>query len=144
MNPIVLSIPAGGTYDIITEHNIHAYPHPRSYKSDSYVTFRKRGGAMETLYTIQKAAAFDPFNDTIDPLIKHLDQNEKLRIKAYIYDRNKGWGFEKPAHPYMFWILKTEKHLTHKPKPPITYGGHIYFTFADLTTGNEIVEILRQ
>ena len=41
----VLIIPASGTIKIITEHSIHAYPHPRSYRETYYVAYRENGGS---------------------------------------------------------------------------------------------------
>ena len=51
MSQDVLTIPASGTIKIISEHSIHAYPHPRSYRDTRYVAFREKGGFIEKLYT---------------------------------------------------------------------------------------------
>jgi hypothetical protein len=137
----ILSIPAGGTIKIINEYMIHSYPHPRPYKLDSYVTFRPKGSVMDRIYSVQKEVVLVPNSDDIEESIKHLQEDEKQRIKAYIRNRKLGFGFEKPNHPYMFWILKLEMTLDHNPRPVKGYASHVYFSYDELTSGKQYVTI---
>ncbi|MDQ6598890.1 hypothetical protein [Bacillus salipaludis] len=48
----VISLPAGQTQDIIKNYLVHAHPYPRPYKEAQYMTFRKIGGVMDTLFRL--------------------------------------------------------------------------------------------
>jgi hypothetical protein len=141
MAELVLSIPASGTIKLINNYMVHAFPHPRSYKLDNYVTFREKGSFMERMFTLQNTVVFNPFNDEIEEAIKYLEEEDKVRIISYVSNRKKAFGFNTPNHPYMFWILKLHQILNHTPRPIYGYSGHVYFSYNELTSGKNIVSI---
>lgn len=128
MNKEVLTIPASGTIDIIYKHGIHAYPHPRSYYDSPFVAFRKKGGVVETLYSVQEKVVLDPNSSDLQIEVSHLSADEQERLLTYIIERKRSYfGFEKPEQSYMFWVLKKEEELQHKPQLINNTAGHIYF-----------------
>lgn len=104
MNREVLTIPAGGTIDIIDKHDIHAYPHPRSYYNSPFVAFRKRGGRIERLYSVQGKIVLNPNTDNFQVAINHFNREVQASILAYIKERKKSFGFERPDKDYMYNI----------------------------------------
>lgn len=138
---MVLSIPASHSIDLIKKYMIYAYPHPRTYNIDSYVTFRKKGGAMENLYTVHNTVLFNPITNNMKEAVKHLSKEEQERITGYVEERKNGIGFPKSDQPFIFWILKLEKPLSHEPRPERNYLNFVYFTYEELTAGKQIVSI---
>jgi hypothetical protein len=128
MAELVLSIPASGTIKLINNYMVHAFPHPRSYKLDNYVTFREKGSFMERMFTLQNTVVFNPFNDEIEEAIKYLEEEDKVRIISYVSNRKKAFGFNTPNNPYMFWILKLHQILNHTPRPMDTVAMSIFHT----------------
>ncbi|MGE6298316.1 hypothetical protein [Guptibacillus hwajinpoensis] len=135
----VLTIPASGTIKIISEHSIHAYPHPMPFKDKPFVAFRETGGYIEKLYSVSNQVVLHPTRDDLHSKLAHLDQETRKRILTYIQDRKKGFGFEKPESDYMFWVLKEEKELSHRPKLKHNTPGHVYFNYEDFISGNKII-----
>ena len=139
MTQEVLTIPASGTVKIIYEHNIHAYPHPMPYQNKPYVGFRETGGYIEKLYRVTDQVVLQPTKDDLHSKLAQFDQETRKRILTYIQDRKKGFGFEKPESDYMFWVLKEEKELSHRPKLKRNTPGHSYFNYQDFISGNKII-----
>ena len=135
----VLSIPAGGTFELIKEYQIHSFPNPRSYDFSGLVTFRKKGGIMESLYSVQQTIVIDVHHKDWLEDIKVLDRNIQDRIKGYIEERKRNFGFSKPN--FMFWILSKEKDLLHEPHPVQNYNNHVYFMYEEICSGEKIVAI---
>ena len=135
----VLSIPAGSTFDIIKEYEIHAFPNPRPYDYSGLVTFRKRGGIMENLYSVLQTIIIDVSVPERLESISGLDENTIQRLKGYIGDRERDFGFSKPS--FMFWVLKKEEDLVHDPRPVQNYNNHVYFLYDEICSGKEIVTI---
>lgn len=134
----VLSIPAGGTFELIKKYGVHAFPNPRSYDYTGYVTFRKKGGIMENLYSVQKTIIINLKENWLGELSR-LDENIASRIKSYITERKEDFGFNKPE--FMFWILQREEKLLHEPRPVQIYNNHVYFSYEEITSGKSIVII---
>lgn len=135
----VLSIPAGGSFVLIDKYSIHAFPHPRSYDYAGLVTFRKKGGFMESLYHVENTVTVDFDSEKWSEEINYLDESIKVRIMDYIQERKSGIGFNE--REYMFWVLKMDKKLVHEPRPIQNYNNHVYFNYDGLTSGQEIVAI---
>ncbi|MBA4601643.1 hypothetical protein [Thermoactinomyces mirandus] len=61
---VVLSVPAGGTYQLIRRHLIHAHPNHRNYsysKLKHLITFRQAGGGrMDAIYYIDSTFVIIP------------------------------------------------------------------------------------
>ncbi len=135
----VISIPASGTFELIKKYHIHAFPHPRSYDFSGMVTFRKTGGIMECLYTVQKTVIIDVSNLNWKDSVDYLDTKIIERIEGYIEGRDNKFGFEKPI--FMFWVLNEKKELLHKPRPIQVYNNHVYFLYDEICSGKELVMI---
>jgi len=135
----VLSIPAASTFHLIKKYNIHAFPHPRTYDYSYLVTFRKKGGIMEELYKVENTVILNMEDELIYDKIQHLDNSIRNRIKHYIIERKRDFVFEKPD--FMFWILKKEESLLHKPQTIKPYNNHVYFNYRELHSGKRYVNI---
>lgn len=112
----IISIPAGQTQDIIKKYLIHAHPHPRNYKESQYVTFRKKGGVMDSLYSIQEELVIKPKSQDTEEQLKYMNNEFRNRLLGYLYERKHTFGFE-GKELYKFYILKIERLLEHLPKP---------------------------
>jgi hypothetical protein len=137
----VISIPAGQTQDIIKKYLVHAHPHPRNYKDAQYMTFRKIGGVMDTLYIVQCELVLKPEEQDIDNQIGYLSNDVKDRLFGYIHERKHSFGFGEKEE-YKFYILKVEQDLYHLPKSIEKLQSHTYYTFKEITSGKK--EISRE
>jgi len=135
----VLSIPASGTIHSVTKYLIHSFPYPRTYDFSGYVTFRRKGGVMDKLYSVLSTVIVDFDNSNWSEIIRNIDGNEGDRISQYIDERSSHFGFENTK--YMFWILKEEKILQHEPRTIQNYNSHVYISYNDLCNGEKIVFI---
>lgn len=136
----VISIPASGTIDLIYKYSIHAHPNKESYnyKKTKYFTFRKSGGIMEKIFTVESTIIMRP--DNLNKINNYdIDENIKNRLTAYIQERAKGFTFETKDLEYKFYILRYEKELIHKPKKP-RQNNQCYFTLKELESGKEYVD----
>lgn len=134
----VLSIPAGGTFQLIKNYEVHAFPNPRSYDYSGYVTFRRKGGIMESLYSVEKTIVINLEEDWLEQF-SHLEDKIIDRLNKYIIEREKHFGFSKPE--FMFWILEKIEDLYHEPRPVQGYNNHVYFSYEEITSGKGIVII---
>lgn len=138
--PEVISIPASGTIDLIYKYGIHAHPNtePYNYRKTKYFTFRKSGGVMEKLFTVERTIIVRP--DNLNEISRYdIDEDTKNRLIGYIKERAKGFTFETKYTSYKFYILKYERELIHKPKKP-RQNNQCYFTLNELESGKEYVE----
>lgn len=135
----VLSIPAASTFHLIKKYHIHAFPHPRTYDYSYLVTFRKKGGIMEELYKVERTVILNMEDELIYDKIQHFDNSIQNRIKHYIIERKRDFVFEKPD--FIFWILKKEESLLHKPQTTKPYNNHVYFNYKELQSGKKHVNI---
>lgn len=142
-NDLVLSVPAGGTFDLIEKYHVHAFPNKKSYnyKKTFYITFRQKGGGMmRRVYKIVEKIKMNPH---IHNSIKSsLETNPMYagRLKGYITERIKDFGFEQ-GDEYLFYLLSTEEiiDLPHLPRPQANNAGPRYYSLSTLTSGNEII-----
>ncbi len=139
MNQNVLTLPASGTCKIIYEHSIHAFPHPRFLKETPYVAFREKGGFIEKLYTVRNRLVLSPPYTPTQAELAHFDLHIQQRIRTYIEDRKKGFGFERPDQAYMFWVLDQEITLPHRPKVKPHTPGHQYFSYEDFISDEPVI-----
>ncbi|MEK5185289.1 hypothetical protein [Solibacillus sp. FSL W7-1324] len=138
----VISLPAAQTMDLIKKYLIHAHPHPRTYKEAQYMTFRKVGGVMDTLYSIENELVLKPEEQNIYEQISFLNTDIKERLRGYINERKYTFGFGE-KEDYKFYILKIEKNLNHLPIPKEgNMQSHTYYTYNEITHGKR--EIIRE
>lgn len=137
----VISIPASGTTDIIYKYKVHAHPDKSTgynYKEALYYTFRKKGGVMEKLFTLDFIVSLDPYDPSdIDVHIQNTDK--KQRVLDYIEERMASFGFDHLDTNYKFYILKEEIDLPHYPKRP-RQNNHCYFTLREIFSGKGYIE----
>jgi len=142
----VLSVPAGGTLELIETNSIHAFPESRPYANQDckYITFRqKNGGNMNTVYSVNKKIHISPIDSELIEELEILTTSEKLRIKNYIEARKAGFKFDENSK-YTFMILsETEKiELLHAPHPETNNTGPRYYWLQDLLDGNSVVKTI--
>lgn len=142
----VLSVPAGGTLELIETYYIHAFPESRSYayQDSKYITFRqKNGGNMTTVYTVNKKFHISPTGSQLIEVQENLTPSEEQRVKNYIEARKTGFGFDENTN-YTFMILsETEKiELLHAPHPETNNTGPRYYWLKDLQDGNSVVKTI--
>ncbi|WP_399630152.1 hypothetical protein [Sporosarcina sp. SG10008] len=94
---------------------------------------------MDFLYSVQKTITIDMSDLKWKESIGYLDENIIGRIEGYFGGREAEFGFEKSI--FMFWILKEEKELLHKPRPLQNYNNHVYFLYDEICSGKELVLI---
>jgi hypothetical protein len=139
MNQNVLTLPASGTCKIIYEHSIHAFPSHYIYKEIPYVAFRERGGFIEKLYTVHDRFVISPPYELTSTDLARFDPLIQQRIRTYIQDRKKGFGFDNPDQAYMFWVLDQEITLPHRPKVTPNTPGHQYFSYEDFISREPVI-----
>lgn len=130
--PDIISWPAGSTYGLIIECGIHAHPannHFRTKYECPYLTFRKTGGFMEHIYSVQKTLICEPAR-----LAEHkaeLTKDEYERLNKYVNLRNRnGFGFS-DSGPYRFYFLQPAFEITE----PFCRPGcqsHLYYNLEDI------------
>lgn len=117
----ILSVPAGKTFEEITNYHIHACPDTPSYnyRDPLFITFRQKdGGVMNKLYKIEEILILAPENLSVLKDISESDLLYKDRLLAYVEDRKSGHGFKR-NDTYRFYILSENDHilLSHNPRP---------------------------
>ncbi|PUB09926.1 hypothetical protein [Paenisporosarcina sp. OV554] len=138
----VISIPAAKTLDIIKKYLIHAHPHPRKYKESQYVAFRKTGGVMDTLYSVQQELVIKPEAQNTEEQLIDLDSDIKERVLGYIHERKHTFRFGEKEE-YKFYILIKEQDLQHMPRPiEGNRQSHTYYSFEEITSGKS--KIMRE
>ncbi|GAA0448485.1 hypothetical protein GCM10008983_28150 [Lentibacillus halophilus] len=135
---VVLSVSAGGTHKLVSKYLIHAHPNDRNYKQlENLITFRQaKGGQMDAIYQIDSDFILDPFDWKSELDRMGFPTNVKERVKNYIIERSKGFGFEKPI-AFKFYVLSLVKELNHEPLPKINNAGPRYYTVGDLLSGDD-------
>lgn len=137
---IAISIPASGTIDLIYKYQIHAHPDKLGYeyKDVSYYTFRKKGGIMDRLFSIEKIITLNPYN--VDEIKEYnLTLEVEDRIRKYIEERSNSYKFEHNDIKYKFYVLNYVENLIHNPKRP-GQNNHCYITLDELRSGKELVD----
>lgn len=140
---VVISIPASGTIELIYKYQIHAHPDKAGYgyKNTQYYTFRKSGGIMEKLYTLDNVVTIDPYN-TSELETYDIDVESKQRILKYINERIDSYKFENKDTKYKFYILNYNSDLNHKPRKP-GQNNHCYISIDEIKSGKEFVDTIK-
>ncbi|RWZ50173.1 DUF1643 domain-containing protein [Halobacillus fulvus] len=126
----VLSLPLSDTYELTEKYHVHTYPHPRSYDSDMDITFRRKGGVMDGLYSVAKEVLLDlslPVEEQLDGLNEH----EKERVLQYLQERELP-NYNRESSLYMCWLLEKTEELPHSPSLKVNYNGFVYIYLEDL------------
>ncbi|KRE45822.1 hypothetical protein [Paenibacillus sp. Soil522] len=132
----VLSVPAAGTIQQITQYDIHSCPNSYSYKTPLYIAFREKGGYMDTLYQIEDIVVINPNNPSYEVIIDKSNLAGKERVKRYIEDRRANFGFERDIE-YRFYVLSKKKNIRLVHRPRISgLSGHCYFSLSELLNGH--------
>ncbi len=139
----ILSVPAGKTFEEITEYHIHACPDTPSYnyKDSLFIAFRQKGGGvMDKLYKVEDTLVLPPHNLSVLDDISKGNLPYKKRLLEYMDTRKKGHGFKK-NDTYRFYILAEDEHilLPHFPRPEKNNAGGWYYTLSEMLSGREIV-----
>jgi hypothetical protein len=137
---IVLSVPAGKSYDLILEHFVYSCPDNYQYDETRVITFRTAQDRMERLFSIGQVIRLDPRD--IDAAFEVPTQIRE-RIKGYISVAHSR-GILEAVGPYRFYILAEDAvvELLHAPRTRDHLKGAHYFTTAELTSGTELVSPL--
>lgn len=138
---IVISIPASKSIGLIYKYLIHAHPDKvgYEYKDVEYYTFRREGGVMDRLFETERIITINPYN--LDEINNYdLTSDIKNRLKEYIEDRFKSFGFKKEFN-YKFYVLNYKEDIKHNPKIP-RCNNHRYVTLDELYSGKEIVDTI--
>lgn len=142
-NALVLSVPAGATIHLIKKYLVHCHPLSKghNYKPTNFLTFRKaNGGAMDTIYTINKSFSIgmENWRHEVENLL--LNEIEKENLVSYILDRYKDFNFEQsPQYKYKFYLLSILCELPYEPHPPTNNVGGWIYTLKDLKESQDIV-----
>ncbi|WP_048718554.1 hypothetical protein [Bacillus sp. MB2021] len=139
----ILSVPAGKTFEVITNYHIHACPDTPSYnyRDPLFITFRQKGGGvMNKLYKIEDILILAPENLSVLKDISESDFLYKERLLAYIQERKSGHGFKR-NDTYRFYILSENDHisLSHNPRPEKNNAGGWYYTLSEMLSGRQVV-----
>ncbi|MCJ7989308.1 hypothetical protein MUB15_08365 [Priestia sp. OVS21] len=94
---------------------------------------------MEELFRVEQTMTLNINDENLYNYFNHFEQGLQNRIKNYIIERKRDFVFERPE--FMFWILKKEEDLLHKPETIQSYNNHVYFTYEDLKSGQKKVRI---
>lgn len=129
-NQVVLSLPASGTYELITDTLVHAHPvkPAYNYKCTDLITFRKKGGIMERVYSVDKIIEINPHEEVE---VQGLSNIEQDRLQKYVGIRANTFLFKEPT-PYRFYLLR-EKYSFKTPfvlSP--NHQGYTYYTLQDI------------
>lgn len=139
----ILSVPAGKTFEEITNYHIHACPDTTSYnyRDPLFIAFRQKGGGvMDKLYKIEDILVLPPENLSVLNDISKGGLPYKQRLLAYINERKKGHGFKR-NDTYRFYILAESEHISlpHCPHPEKNNSGGWYYTLSEMLSGRKVV-----
>ncbi|SDN63097.1 hypothetical protein [Bacillus sp. OK048] len=133
----VLSVGAKNTIKAILKYNIHSCPDSYSYKDAMFITFRARGGVMDTLYKIDDILIIDVDLPSFSTIVKRTYPMYADRIIDY-YEmiKKEKWARVK-LH---FYILSNDEKviLSHKPKAP-RRQSHTYFKLYELLDSSKLI-----
>lgn len=135
----VISIPASGTIDLIYKYGVHAHPvkdKGYNYKRSKYYTFRKEHGIMEKVFSLETTVELNIEQELLENN-QRITVNQIERLKNYINERRKVFGFNYPT--YKFYLLKEEFELENKPALP-KRNNHSYFTLEQLNNKTALMQ----
>ena len=124
----VLSVPAGITYELISETQIHSCPHDKKkyhYDPTQYITFRNIKGEMDSLYKIDFTLIVKNLKDVIKvdrfgennvfKLIQKVLKDKKHELSQDELDRLQNYCKTNPFHDNnRFYFLSTNKIIFPK------------------------------
>ena len=135
----VLAVPAGESFQCVKNNSIHACSASYSYKPARYMTFRQKGGEMETLYRVEALFEMNPYDRNA---IERISPKYSERVKNYIDDRMRIWPFQGSAKRRFYVLSETDRiELKHKPRLLRNIQGHCYFTLDELRSGKKVVQV---
>src|SRR5689334_11848642 len=104
---LVLSVPAGKTYDLILEHFIYSCPDDSRYAYDDsdLITFRRADGTMERLFKIARVVQAVPMDIHAT---YGLPVGLQERIAGYISVARNKRVIQDPGQPFRFYILEED------------------------------------
>jgi hypothetical protein len=134
---IVLSVPAGKSYDLVLEHFIYSCPISYNYRSTDLITFRTAEGLMEKLFTISRVVKLNPLD--IDASFGVPDEILQ-RIRGYLGVAQNRGVLDRPGE-YRFYLLDEESAicLPHQPRARTRLQGAAYFQKCSLLSGERYV-----
>ena len=131
----VISIPAGKTFDLVKEFGVYICPNTRdyNYKNTLYMTFRRSGGIMETLYPVK--ALYVLRCDEAE--LNQLEMQESHRQAILSYLKAAGKNHPEKSSGMRVYILDQGQsiQLPQGTKPQITTQGmskYCYYSLADM------------
>ena len=131
---LVLSVPAGKTYDLILKHFIYSCPDLPAwfYKPTEFIAFRTAEDYMERIFNIAQVIKVNPLNIAT---ASELSESIRIKIRNYIDDAKPRSVMEKSGN-YRFYILheKDVVKLPHSPHTKDRLQGAHYFSFKQLTS----------
>jgi len=137
---LVLSVPAGITYALMTEHNVYSCPvsHPAHDSTVDVFAPRNEEGEIPRLYQIAKRIVTDPKNPIFPA---DLNSEHAQNITAYISVVKNLKGMLNGGGKYRFYILIDVERgdLKHSPRLPHPGPAHVYLSLKELLTGSEVV-----
>jgi hypothetical protein len=138
----VLSVPAGITYAVMTEHNVYSCPANYSPHEPTVEIFAPRNeqGRIPRLYRIAARMVTDPTNPLIPISLNHYADS----IRAYISVARNLPGILDAAGNYRFYILCDLENGALKHSPIVNPPGaaHVYLSLKELTGGAQVVHAI--
>ena len=139
----VLSVPAGKTYALMTEHNVYSCPvsHPKHDEKVDAFAPRNEEGKIPRIYKIAARIVANPKNPVFPT---HLKPEYSQNIKAYISVANSMKGILDGGGQYRFCILSDVELGALKHAPSLSRPGsrHVYLSLKQLLSGSASVDPL--
>jgi hypothetical protein len=129
---LVLSIPAGASSHLVEKHAIYSCPATYArYARTRYMTIRRQGGGMRTLYGLTDIVEADEVDQTE---LQRLTAADRQRLNAYLDDVHVLWGDRFTPGRRRFFIFSTtdQKRLAHDPVMKPNRRGRCLLRYADL------------
>ena len=136
----VLSVPAGKTYALMTEHNVYSCPEDSPKHDFSVDAFapRNEDGRIPRLYRIAARIVTDPKK----PLFPaHFNPEYSQSITSYISVVKRLKGMLDNGGKYRFYILSDVEQGALKHAPSLHPAGpaHVYLSLRELLSGAAVV-----
>ena len=135
----VLSIPAGGSIDLIEKYGVYECPASyRKHKKPLFVTFRDRdGGRMKKLWRVDKILEFNPSKKSDCNLLEHSNLKDETKTRVINYLAEQRFESSEDSRIYVLSMEETID-LQHKPKPKRNNSNIAYYTLSEIIS-KEIV-----
>jgi hypothetical protein len=138
----VLSVSAGISYALMTEHNVYSCPdnYPPHHPTVEIFAPRNEQGRIPRLYRIAARIVTDPTNPFFPPNLKHY----AAPITAYISVVRNLHGMLDAVGNYRFYILCDLENGALKHSPIVNPPGaaHVYLSLKELTGGAQVVHAI--